>query len=398
MPIRYLDDLPSSAELVVIGGGVVGAATAFYAARAGLRPLIVEARPRLCTLTTPVAAGAFRLQFDDLEELELVRESAELFLNFEEFTGQAEYALPVKQQGYLWLTTDATTAARQRETVDRLHGWGQADVELLTGDETRERFAFVSPEVVQARFRQGDGFLDTKRLTFGLAAGASADVVTSSEVTGFRVRGDKLAAVETTRGEITCGAAVLATGPMSRGIAGLAGVELPLVTVRRQKLILPDIPEVPANAPMVIDEDTGAHWRPAYERGAWLLHTDPATPPSEPTMDVPTDHGFAFGLLDPASASSVARVVPFWREVWDRGSDHWLLQAGQYTITPDYRPLIGPTHVEGLSVNTGYSGHGIMLGPAGGRICADTLTSALGTVANHFHPDREMELAPQPTL
>jgi sarcosine oxidase, subunit beta len=398
MPIRYLDDLPKSAELVVIGGGVVGAATAFHAERAGLRPVIVEARPRLCTLTTPVAAGAFRLQFDDLEELELVRESAELFLNFEEITGQREYALPVAQHGYLWLTTDAATAARQRETVDRLHGWGQTDVEVLTGDETRERFPFVSPDVQQARFRQGDGFLDTKRLTFGLASGASADVVTSCEVTGFRLRGDRVEALKTTRGEIAVGAAVIATGPMSRGIAGLAGVELPLVTVRRQKLILPDVPEVPANAPMVIDEDTGAHWRPAYTRGAWLLHTDPTTPPSEPTMDVPTDHRFAFGLLDPASASSVARVVPFWREVWDRGSEHWLLQAGQYTITPDYRPLIGSTHVEGLFVNTGYSGHGIMLGPAGGRICAQALTGDLEAGANPFLPDRLMEEAAQPTL
>jgi sarcosine oxidase subunit beta len=184
---------------------------------------------------------------------------------------------------------------------------------------------------------------------------------------------------------------------MSRGIAGLAGVELALITVRRQKLILPDVPEVPANAPMVIDEDTGAHWRPASS-GAWLLHTDPTTPPSDPTMDVPTDHRFAFDLLDPASASSVARVVPFWREVWDRGSDHWLLQAGQYTITPDYRPLIGPTHVESLFVNTGYSGHGIMLGPAGGRICADALTGALAPGANPFLPDRSMEETAQPTL
>jgi len=384
MPIRYLDDLPSSAELVVIGGGVVGAATAFYAARAGLRPLIVEARPRLCTLTTPVAAGAFRLQFDDLEELELVRESAELFLNFEEFTGQAEYALPVKQQGYLWLTTDATTAARQRETVDRLHGWGQADVELLTGDETRERFAFVSPEVVQARFRQGDGFLDTKRLTFGLAAGASTDVVTSCEVTGFRVRGDRVEALETTRGEILCGAAVIATGPMSRGIAGLAGVELPLVTVRRQKLILPDVPEVPSTAPMVIDEDTGAHWRPAYAHGAWLLHTDPTTPPSEPTMDVPTDHRFAFQLLDPTSPVAAARTAPFWRSVWERNHANWLIQAGQYTMTPDHRPLLGPTPVDGLWVNTGYSGHGVMGSPAGSRLLVDMLTGALPQASNPF--------------
>ena len=99
--MRYSTDPPATADLVVIGGGVVGAATAWQAARAGLRPVIVEARPALCTLTTPVAAGAFRLQFDNLEELTLVRESVDLFLHFEERTGQRAYALNVRQQGYL---------------------------------------------------------------------------------------------------------------------------------------------------------------------------------------------------------------------------------------------------------------------------------------------------------
>src|SRR5437879_8999607 len=104
--MRYRSDPPATADLVVIGGGVVGAATAWQAARAGLRPIVVEARPALCTLTTPVAAGAFRLQFDNLEELTLVRESVDLFLHFEERTEQRGYALGVRQQGYLWLTTD----------------------------------------------------------------------------------------------------------------------------------------------------------------------------------------------------------------------------------------------------------------------------------------------------
>ena len=68
-------DPPRQAELVIIGGGVVGAATAFYAARAGLRPLLLERRAALATLTTAAATGSFRLQFDNLDELTLVRES-----------------------------------------------------------------------------------------------------------------------------------------------------------------------------------------------------------------------------------------------------------------------------------------------------------------------------------
>ncbi|HEX4929363.1 MAG TPA: FAD-dependent oxidoreductase, partial [Gaiellaceae bacterium] len=256
-------DPPRTAEIVIVGGGVIGAATAFAAARAGLRPVILEARPDLCTLTTPVAAGAFRLQFEDRDELELVRESAETFLHFEDVTGQDTYPLDVRQQGYLWLTTDERTAAAQRALVDRLHGWGQTDVELLDGDETHERFPCVDERVIQSRFRAGDGFLDTKRLTFGLALGAKADVVTSCPVEGFRIRAGRLTAVRTSGGDIATDLAVVAAGPLSGLVAASAGLELPVVAIRRQKLILPHVAEVPADAPMTIDEDTGAHWRPA---------------------------------------------------------------------------------------------------------------------------------------
>ena len=69
-----MDTPPRTAELVVIGGGIVGAATAFYAARAGISSVLIEARPALCTLTTPVSTGAFRLQFSTEEELRLVEE------------------------------------------------------------------------------------------------------------------------------------------------------------------------------------------------------------------------------------------------------------------------------------------------------------------------------------
>jgi len=393
--VKYLTEPPASAELVVIGGGVIGAATAFHAARAGLKPLIVEARPALCTLTTPVAAGAFRLQFDDLEELTLVRESAELFLNFREVTRQDRYDLRVRQQGYLWLTTDERNAERQRALVARLHEWGQGDVELLTGDEVRRRFRYVVENVVQARWRAGDGFLDTTQLTFGLVHGSGAEVMVDCAATGFVASGGRLTGVRTTKGVVPTDVAVIAAGPLSGLLAGAEGIDLPIVTVRRQKLILPQVPEVPPHAPMTIDEDTGVHWRPALA-GAWLLFTDPATPESPPADNVPVDPAFAFQLLDPTSPFSVARVVPFWREVWDRGAAPWLLQAGQYTMTPDHRPLIGPLSIEGLWVNTGYSGHGIMLGPAGSRLLVDLLTGK--AESSPFAPGRAFEPREPPTL
>jgi len=393
--VRYLDEPPASAELVIVGGGVVGAATAFHAARAGIRPLLVEARPALCTLTTPVAAGAFRLQLDNLEELTLVRESAELFLNFEQATGQDRYHLDLRLQGYLWLTTDAAMVDRQRELVGLQHSWGQTDVELLAGDEVRRRFPYVGEDVLQARWRAGDGFLDTKELTLGLAHASEADVLVDCRAMGFVTAGERLSAVRTTKGLILTENVVVAAGPLSGPLTAAAGIGLPAVTVRRQKLILPNVPEVPPDAPMTIDEDTGVHWRPAFG-GAWLLFTDPTTPPSPPTDNVPTDAAFALQLLDPSSPLSVARVVPFWHEVLDRPAIDWILQAGQYTVTPDHRPLIGPTAFDGLWVNTGYSGHGIMLSPAASRLLVDLLTGKAHE--NPFALDRTFEERAPPTL
>lgn len=396
MAIEYVSELPKTADLVIVGGGIVGAATAFHAARAGMRPLILERRPALSTLTTAAAAGGFRLQLDNEEEYGLIRESVELFLGFAEATGQRDYDPDLRRQGYLWLTTRERRAEEQREIVQAQQSWGLSDVEVLDTDAVRGKFPWVSHDVVQARFRQDDGLIDPRRAALGLAAGSGAPVATSCAVTGFRLDrdGGRLAGVETIQGFIDTRTAVIAAGPFSSVVAGWAGAELPLTIVQRQKVVLPDVPEVPEDAPMTIDEDSGAHWRPAF-RGAFLLFTDPSTPPSPPTEDLPIDHIFAFKLLQPDSPQAVARVAPFWKGVWERGVGHWMIQAGQYDITPDRRPLLGALPVEGLFVNAGYSGHGIMGGPAGSRVLVDVITGKLPGEENPFTPDREFVERPR---
>ncbi len=387
MTVRFASDLPRTADLVVIGGGIVGAATAFHASRAGLDVVVLERKPALCALTTAAAAGGFRLQLDDEEEYRLISESVDLYLHFEEATGQGRHDASVRQQGYLWATTSEDGAARQRELVDRQRSWGLGDVELLAGDEARTRFPFLDPAVRQARFRAGDGLIDPKAVTFGFAEGSEAAFVTRCAVERVEPTPAGSVAVRTSLGDVDAGAAVIAAGPFSGVVAGSAGVALPVTMVRRQKLVLPDVPEVPAGAPMTVDDDTGAHWRPAFG-GAFVLFTDPSTPPSEPADVVPIDDRFAFDVLDPSSPHAVARVAGFWREVWERGDRHWMLQAGQYTMTPDRRPLIGETPAPGVFVNTGYSGHGVMGAPAGSRHLVDLITGKADRAANAFAPDR----------
>jgi sarcosine oxidase, subunit beta len=179
---------------------------------------------------------------------------------------------------------------------------------------------------------------------------------------------------------------VIACGPLSGRVAELAAVELPVQPLRRQRVVIWGAPSIPAGAPMTIDEDTTTHFRPVGSGGAYLLHPDADEPPAEPLESVPADPAFAFRLLDPASPDAMARTVPLWKAVWEGGA-HWAVQAGQYTMTPDQRPLIGQTGVAGLWVNTGYSGHGVMAGPGGAAHLAGLLAGGEGA-DNPFRIDR----------
>lgn len=369
--------LPTGAELVIVGAGVVGASTAFWASRAGLRPVVLEARPAAASLTTPASTGAFRLQFDNREEMELVRESVDLILNFTEVTGEDAGPLAIRQPGYLWATTSDDGAEAQRRLVSLQHSWGQTDIELLDGGEARRRFPYLSGDVVQARYRADDGFIDPRALTLGLLAASKAPLHTSCRVSSVEALAAGGFRLETSQGSIRADQVVNAAGPFSGKLAEMVGVELPLVVKPRHKIVVPDLARVPADAPMTIDDDTGVHWRPAYS-GAFLLDASPVGPGREPTEDVPPDSGMVFAVLDPSQPESAARISPFWGEAWRRGELRWMVHSGQYMLTPDHRPLIGETPVKGFWVNTGYSGHGIMCSPAAGRILADLITARIG--------------------
>ena len=389
-PKLRLDDAPPrSADLVVVGGGIVGAATAFFATRAGLDTVLLEKRPALATLTTPVSTGAFRLQFDNLEEIELVREGIALFERFAEVADLPGYDIGVQRQGYLFCTTTEVGMRRQHEWVQAQRGWGLDDVEILSGDEVRYRFPHIGPNVLQARFRAGDGWLKPKALALGYAVASGATICVDSPAIGFEHQGARVVGVQTPRGTIACRDVVVAAGPFAESVAALAGLRMTLRPTRRHKLVVPELPEVPPDAPMTIHEESVAHWRPAL-RGAYALWTDPYAPPMEPLDNVTPDAGFAFELLDPASPRALATVSPFWARVVEGGGPDWVLQAGQYEYTPDHRPYLGPSAVPGLHLNCGYSGHGIMASAGGSRLVVDLLIGRVAPETNPFRPDRPL--------
>ncbi len=393
-PVRH-DAPPRTAEMVVIGAGVIGAATAFAARRAGIEPVVIEARPALAAATTAVATGAFRLQQNDPDELVLVRETVAASHDFAAFTGQSTYDPGARACGLLLLTTDPDRAAVQRHVVAHQRSIGADGVEILHGDEARRRFPYLSPDVLQARFRADDGVLDPRLLALGLLAGSHAPVVTGCRAVGFDIVSGALTGVRTSLGTIQTRCCVIAAGPVSGVVAGLAGVALPIHVLRRHRVVMPDVPLVPAWAPLTYDEDTGAHWR-AGLKGAYVLLSHQEQAPDEAVDDPAVDPTFPYQVLDPASPTAVARLSPFWRDVWRDGSASWTVQCGMYTVTPDYRPLLDETPVPGLYVNTGYSGHGVMTSIGGARHLLDVITGR--PAENPFALDRQFVPPPAGTL
>jgi sarcosine oxidase subunit beta len=382
--------LPRTAKVVIVGGGISGAASAFYLARAGLEAIIIERLSVLAGLTTSLSMEGMRAQFIEPELVAMMRESIAFYERFSANTGLSDYDIGIHQQGYLFLTTQCDGLKNLRQRVEGHHRLGLTDVELLDGDQVRRRFPYLSQNVTAGTFRQRDGWLSAHEAAHGFTRASGARIVLNITVTGITVSSGRVTGVTTQRGPIATPVVVLAAGPYSARVAALTGVELPLQIVRRHRLTIGEHALVPQGAPMTVDQDTGAHWRPESP-GAALAWAQPAEPPSEPTDNVQPNRMFAFEVLE-----GVSRVCPLWLEI--AGSlkrDQVFLTAGQYTVTPDDKPIIGPhPDVAGLFFNLGHSGHGVMAAPGSGRLLADLVTGQADDADNAFSFRRLAALDP----
>lgn len=363
------DELLQPADVVIIGGGVIGVATAFWAGRAGLKVVCLERRDGLGTLTTALSEECFRAQFTEPANIRMMKASIEFFERFAEMTGLEDCDLGLKQQGYLFVSgsEDGPRVLRERVELQRQHGLG--DVEYLDGNEVRRRFPFIGPRATAGTFRARDGWLSTHALTYGLArATAGGRFWLRTEATGLVVDGRGVCGVETNRGRIATRRVVLATGPFAEVTAARFGATVPITAVRRHKVVITGYPEIPQAAPMTIDDATGAYWRP--ESGGAALGWALPEPPMEPREVVPTDWTFPAVVLE-----AVSQLSPLWEGIAPRlRREQVYLSAGQYPCTPDNNPVIDAYDpIPGLYLNVGYGGHGIMASPEGGRLLAELL-------------------------
>jgi sarcosine oxidase subunit beta len=380
------ETFPRTADAVVAGGGIVGVATAFWIARAGLDTVLVEMRDGLSTLTTPNSIECFRAQFTEPPMAVLAQASIEIFENFAEVVGIPGYDISLRHQGYLFVTDEPDKLDSLKAAVQTHHDLGVTDSEFLSGDEVRARFPYISPAAVGATFRQRDGWLSSHEATQGFAKGSQAHFLVRTRVTNILRDAQGVSGVETDRGIIATRRVVNAAGPFAGVVGRMAGLDLPLEPVRRQKAFIAPKPQIPQHAPLTIDLVRDAYWRPETG-GAYIAWVDPDEPVSQPAQELPTDWDFAAVTLD-----KLVHLSPFWEEVAaDLKKPDVQISAGQYVYTPDDQPLIGPLpELPGFYLNCGYWA-GVMLSAGSGKWVADLVTGDMKPEDNPLRPTRYAE-------
>ena len=379
-------EMPRTADAVVVGGGIVGVATAFWLSRAGLDTVLVEMRDGLSTLTTPNSIECFRAQFTEPAMAELALPSIAIFENLAEVIGIPGYDVSLRHQGYLFVTDDPATVPDMKASVEQHRRVGVTDSEFLDHDELLRRFPYLSDRAVAATFRQNDGWLSSHEATQGFAKGSSARFLLQTRATSIGLDGQGVCGVETDRGTISTRTVVNAAGPFAGVVCGMAGVELPLEPVRRQKAFISPRPQIPQDAPLTIDVIQDVYWRPETG-GAYIAWVDPDEPAGDPREDLPLDWDYPAIVLD-----KLVRLNPFWDEIAATLKGEEIHpSAGQYVYTPDDQPLIGPVpEVAGFYVNCGYWA-GVMLSPEAGRRIARLVTGEMKPEENALRPTRYAE-------
>ncbi|MDY7039688.1 MAG: FAD-binding oxidoreductase [Chloroflexota bacterium] len=379
-------DFPKSADVVVIGGGIVGVATAFYTSRAGLDTVLLEMRDGLGTLSTAASAETFRALFDEPEVVAMMKTSIEVFENFAAVVGLPHCDIGMHQQGYLFVSDEPDAPQSLRTRAEHKQSIGLEDVEFLTGDEARRYFPFISSRATAAIYRARDGWLSAHEATYGFARGSEALFLLHTKATGLELDGGGVCGVQTERGTVETRAVVVAAGPFSGQVAGWAGVELPLDVICLQKVVVGPHPLIPQSGPVAVDWVTGSYWRPEVG-GALLGWADPYTPNVEPSENVLADWRFPAIVLKMVSKSS-----PFWKEIAaDLKQNHLFTSAGQVAYTLDAKPILGPVPgVGGLFLNAGHS-FGVMASPVAGRYVAEMITGQMSVEDNPFNYERFAE-------
>jgi len=361
-----MTDLPRTADVVVIGAGIVGCSAAYHLAAAGAgRVLLLDREDAVGTGSTGACAGGFRQQFSTEVNIRLSRASVPMIVGFTEEHG---IALDVTQDGYLFLVREADSWRSFLRGVELQRSLG-VEVETLGPDDAAALVPGVNVEgVLGATFGPRDGIADPAGLTQGyasLARDAGVTLALGEPVEAIVAGNGGGPAVRTRGGTVAASAVVLAAGAWSGALAATAGVDLPIEPVPRVVVTTGPFPGVPERRTLLIDADSSFYVH--READGVLMGMGGA---DEPTFDTSVDDRFIERELLPKALE----IFPPLAEAGVRS--RW---AGLYEMTPDRHPVIGPAPVDGLWIAAGFSGHGFQQGPIVGKLLAEMIVEGAAT-------------------
>jgi sarcosine oxidase subunit beta len=353
-------NLPTTADIVIIGGGVMGASAAYHLAKRGAAArniVLLEKEEFFGTGATGRCAGGVRYQFSTEINVKLSQESLPMIERFKEEIGQDVNYI---QCGYLLAATNEKEAATFKHNVEMQNRLG-VPTQLLSGDDVRARLPLMNfDDAIAGTFNQKDGIVDPNGVVMGYVSAAQkmgVQAITNAEVTGITVSGGEVRAVQTSLGEVQTRMVLNAAGPWAGLIGQMAGVELPIVPLRRQMFTTNPLKEVPGDFPFVIDFAKSLYF---HREGEGLL-IGMSNQNEKPGFDQNVDEDFELENLE-AAIERMPLVEKASRAA------HW---AGLYEVTPDAHPIYGGTEVKGFTVCTGFSGHGFMHGPVSGKLMSE---------------------------
>jgi sarcosine oxidase subunit beta len=353
-------ELPETADVVVIGGGVMGASTAYHLALEGVEEVVLlEKETYFGQGATGRCAGGIRHQFATEVNVKLSNVSLDMLDRLKQETGQDP---DLRKCGYLFvLTNDADVASFKRniEMQRKL----DVNVEWLSGDEIRSRLPMMQfPDALAGTYSPNDGLADPNGVVMGYIKGARSLGVkpfTDTEVLDIIVESGKVQAVITAHGRIDTPAVVNAAGPWASLIGKMVELELPITPLRRQMLTTTPLPELPTDFPFVIDFAQSLYF---HREGEGIL-TGMSNPDETPGFDQSIDEDWEVRAI-----SAAAERMPMLESAGRLAG--W---AGLYEVTPDAHPIFGSTPVDGFWIVGGFSGHGFMHGPIAGKLMQEII-------------------------
>jgi len=350
----------NTAEAAIIGGGIMGASTAYHLARRGCTDVAILERDLLAQASTGLSAGGIRQQFSHPANIRLSQEAVRVFERFEqEFGVNVEF----RQVGYLFLAQSEDVWQEFLTNVE-VQRQLNVPVEALTPDEIKHRWPYLNVDDLRGgTFCPEDGYADPYMAAMGFANAArrlGVRIEEQTKVTGIQLEGGRVRGVGTTRGPISARVVVIVAGAWGREVAQMAGFDLPVLPYRRQVFMTKAFDPIPKPVPMILDIEPAFYFR-GEGPGVLMGMSDKEEPSS---FNTNVDWHFLERVIEAA----VQRAPLLEQAEILRG---W---GGLYDITPDDNPIIGALPgVEGLFCAIGFSGHGFQQSPTVGRILSDLI-------------------------